>query len=351
MGQRLRGNTKRGQLMKNLFQYILYLIICVSSFSCSSDLKFALPEVDPLLSVQSFADPDDKFKLTVTMARPIQEQNIQMDRDCQVKIYENDLFFTSLNLDPSKYIQGTDTQRLLRFFVDPNVLFSENKEYKVEVKYPGFEPVIAKSFKPNAVKIKEVTYKRITGDMPEWYYSTPRKLYSGTSYPYIDPRDTSLIEFTIVIDDPIETANFYRIGINMVGSNNNPRLQYASTENPEPVFMKYSYHKDNFLNPGATENLYTLTYEILWNDNEFNGLEHSFKILVSRYTYTQPNTQYIISLYTLNEDYYNYMLNRWKFFKTEDDPFAEPIRYYSNSSNGCGIFAFSSMDTDTIKFK
>jgi len=334
--------------MKNIFRRILYLITCVSSFSCSGDLKFALPEVDPLLSIQSFVDPDDKFKLTVSMARAIQGNFVQMDRNCEANIYENDIFTNHLILDPSKFIQGEYEQPYLGFFADSNMVFSEGKEYKVEINYPGFEPVIAKSIKPNAIKIKKVTYKRLTGEMPDWYYSTPRKQRIGQLIPNVDIRDTSLIEFTITMDDPFETANYYRIGINMAVSNYNTRLQYASTENPEPVFMKYRYNSGKYLNPESSTN--SLTYEILWNDNEFNGLEHSFKILVSRYTYTQPNTQYIISLYTLNEDYYNYMLNRWKFFKTEDDPFAEPIRYYSNSNNGCGIFAFSSMDADTIKF-
>ena len=347
--QRLRYNTKRGQLMKNIFRFLLYSIICVSIFSCSQDLKFALPEIDPLLSIQSFVDPDNGFKLTVTMARPIQEQNIQMDRDCQVDIYENDLFFTSLNLDSSRFIQSPDTQQLLRFYLDPNVLFSENKEYKVEVKYPGFETVIAKTIKPNAVKIKRVSFRHLTGEMPDWYYNTPSKLHSD-DHSDIIKRDTSLIEFTITFDDPIETTNFYRFGVKLItkGSVPNPyfdrKIQYASLADPDPPFMQVIYMPDYPFYSGWTN---PRIYEILYNDINSSGKEQSLKILVPS---GGGGGKYVIYLYTMSEDYYKYMLDRWKYFKTENDPFAEPIKFYSNSNNGCGIFAFSSMDTDTIQF-
>lgn len=343
-------HTKIGKLMKNIFQRTLYIIACISSFSCSGDLKFALPEVDPLLSVQSFVDPDNDFELTVTMARPIQEENIQMDRDCQVEIYENDLFFTSLNLDPSKFIQGTDTQRLLRFSVDPKVLFSENKEYKVEVKYPGFEPVIAKAIKPKAVKIKKISFRHLTGEMPDWYYETPSK-FSVDDLAGKIKRDTSLIEFSITFDDPIETTNFYRFGVKLItkGFKPNPyfdrKIQYASLGDPDPPFMQVIYKSDYPLN---SEWAYQRFNEILYNTLNSRGKEQSIKILVP--SGGGGGGKYVIYLYTMSEDYYKYMLDRWKYFKTTNDPFAEPIKFHSNSNNGCGIFTFSSMDTDTIQF-
>lgn len=331
---------------------VLFVILLLGN-SCSEDLKFSLPEIGPLLAIQSFVDPDNDFGLIVTMARPLQEPNIQMDRNCQVDIYENDLFFTRLNLDSSKFIQSTDKQRFLRFFTDPSVLFSENKEYKVEVKYPGFEPVIAKSIKPKAVKIKEITYRYFVGEMPTWYYETPSKS-SSDDYTGQIKRDTSLIEFTITFDDPIETLNFYRIGVNLI-TRPRPlpfdyferRLQYASLTSPDPCFMKFKYITKHPIYSGWQN---PTTFEMLFNDQSSNGKEQTIKILVPGSEVISSGIKYLITLYTINEDYYKYMVDRWKYIKTENDPFAEPIKFYSNLSNGCGIFAISSIDIDTLQF-
>ncbi len=339
--------------MKSKWLLYLCLITCISVFSCSEDIKFNLPEIEPLLAVQSFGDPDKDFELIVTMARPLQEPNIQLDRNCQVDIYENDLFFTRLNLDPSKFIQSPDIQRYLRFFADPGVQFSENKEYKIEVNYPGFELVTAKSIKPKAVKIKEISHRYFVGEMPDWYYETPSKSNSD-DHTGIIKRDTSLIEFTITFDDPIEASNFYRIGVNIITRPRplpfdyfESRLQYASLTSPDPCFMKFTYKTEHPIYSGWQN---PTTHEILLNDKNSNGKEQTIKILIPGNAVISPGTKYLITLYTINEDYYKYMVDRWKFIKTENDPFAEPIKMYSNLSDGCGIFAFSSVDIDTLQF-
>lgn len=328
----------------------LCLITCISAFSCSEDIKFTLPEVEPLLSIQSFIDPDNEFELIVTMAKPLQGQNIQMNRDCTVDIYENDKYFSSLKLDPSYFIQGNDTQKFLRFLPDSPLIFSETSEYKVEVKYPGFEPLTAKSTKPKAVNIKEINHRYFIGEMPGWYYETPSKSSSDDHSGQIK-RDTSLMEFTIKFDDPSEAFNYYRVGINLIS--NRPqdyfdmRLQYASLSTPDPCFMKFNYKTEHPLYSGWPN---PTTYEMLFNDKNSNGKEQTIKVIVPGVEGNSPETKYLITLYTINEDYYKYMVDRWKYIKTENDPFAEPIKMYSNLSNGCGIFAISSMDVDTLQF-
>lgn len=333
-----------------------YIIICSTialaiCISCSTDLKFDLPPVDPLLAIQSFVDPDNDFQLTVTMAKPIQEENnIQMDRNCLVNIYENDLFFARLNLDSSRFIIGEDVQRFLRFYIDTGLVFSETKDYKVEIDYPGFEIVTASTIKPNSVKIRNISFKHVISEMPDWYYNTPSFNQSNQI-----TRDTSLIEFKITFDDPFETMNYYRIGVKLLTEIYHAplapyfdrKIQYASLDYPDPCFMKVSYESDYPIYSGWGN---PIIYDLLINDLKFNGKEQSINILVPGDTAKAKGAKYIIYLYTMSEDYYKYMLDRWRYFKTEDDPFAEPIKFYSNSSNNCGIFAISSMDVDTIQF-
>ena len=344
-------------MMKQPFTtpYTIYsscLVILFILSSCSDDMTFSLPETEPLLAVQSFIGPDRDSRVRVTMARGIQDPAIQMDIDCQVDLFENGVFYKSLTLDTPTVLSGTiSTQGYLDFPVDSSIIFGEEKEYSIEFYYPGFETVTAKDIKPHAVRISEINWRLFTGEMPEWYYDTP---WTNTYYDVYVPnsRATLLIEFVITFDDPPGIDNFYCMGMNLVTPSGLPapvnfhniRCQYALYSDPDPPFQMYNYRTKypyyyGWHNP--------TTYEILWKDNDFDGSRHSITIIAPR-----PNVgaKCIISLYSLSENYYKYMIDRWKYYKVSEDPFSEPIRFHSNTSNGCGIFAMYSVDKDTLQF-
>ena len=332
--------------------WILPLTMCIS---CSTDLKFDLPERDPLLAIQSFIGPDHDSRVRVTMARGIHAA-IHMDIDCQVDLFENGVFYKSLTLDTPAILSGTiSTQGYLDFPVDSSVVLSEGKEYTVKVNYPGFETMIATDTKPNTVKIKELSWCYLTGGWPEWYFDTPAYKVS-----LIDEsrKNGSLIEFTITIDDPPDIENFYRIGLNSIDLSStyldrDCRMQYAIYSDPDPPYMTYRYKSKAHRYSGSLKGYnwapitQWTTWELLWSDKSFNGSSHSFKIIAP---HPGDGTYYVVSLYSLSYDYYNYMIDRWKYYKVSDDPFSEPIRLHSNTSNGCGIFAMYSVDKDTLQF-
>lgn len=332
----------------------LTILLLISS--CSNDMTFSLPDTDPLLAVQSFIGPDHDSRVRVTMARGIQEPAIQMDIDCQVDLFENGVFYKSLTLDTPAILSGTiSTKGYLDFPVDSSVVLSEGKEYSFKVNYPGFETVTGKDTKPNTVKIKELSWRYLIGEWPEWFFDTPA--YSISLMGQTRKGDP-LIEITVVIDDPPDIGNFYRIGLNGIDLSStylarDCRMQYAIYSDPDPPYMEYRYKSKahRFSGPLKGYNIAPITqwitWELLWSDKSFNGSNHSFKIIAPR----QVNgTYYVISLYSLSYDYYNYMIDRWKYYKVSDDPFSEPIRIHSNTSNGCGIFAMYSVDKDTLRF-
>jgi Domain of unknown function (DUF4249) len=346
-------------ILKSIFAGILLLIS-----SCSNDMTFSLPDTDPLIAVQSFIGPDQDSRVRVTMARGIQDPAIQMDIDCQVDLFENGVFYKSITLDTPAILSGTiSTQGYLDFPVDAPIVLSEGKEYSVEVNYPGFETVTARDIKPNAVKINSISWRFFSGEMPDWYYNTPQKLYQNTfDDNWQTKRDTALIEYVINFDDPPEIGDFYQIGINYLvpdiysisRDTIHYRIQYAIVTDPDPPFVIFNYRKNKSQASGAGKTkdgnsliTYQTTWEVLWKDDDFDGSRHSIKIIAPR-----PNVgaKCIISLYSLSESYYKYMIYRWKYYMLSHDPFSESIRLYSNTSNGCGIFAMYSVDKDTLQF-
>ncbi|HHU99548.1 MAG TPA: DUF4249 domain-containing protein [Bacteroidales bacterium] len=348
-------------MMKQPFTtpYTIYsscLVILFILSSCSDDMTFSLPDTDPLLAVQSFIGPDHDSRVRVTMARGIQDPAIQMDIDCQVDLFENGVFYKSLTLDTPAILSGTiSTKGYLDFPVDSSVVLSEGKEYTVKVNYPGFETVTATDTKPNTVKIKELSWRSFNGEWPEWFFDTPAYRISLMGE---TRKGDPLIEITVVIDDPPDTENFYRMGLNHVALSStyldrDCRMQYAIYSDPDPPYMTYRYKSKAHRYSGSLKGYnwapitQWTTWELLWSDKSFNGSSHSFKIIAP---HPGDGTYYVVSLYSLSYDYYNYMIDRWKYYKVSDDPFSEPIRLHSNTSNGCGIFAMYSVDKDTLQF-
>jgi len=338
-------------ILNSIFTGILILIS-----SCSNDMTFSLPDTDPLLAVQSFIGPDHDSRVRVTMARGIQDPAIQMDINCQVDLFENGVLYKSLTLDTPAILSGTiSTKGYLDFPVDSSVVLSDGKEYTIKVNYPGFETVTGRDTKPNTVKIKELSWRYLTGEWPEWFFDTPAYRISLMGE---TRKGDLLIEITIVIDDPPDIENFYRIGLNGIDLSStyldrDCRMQYAIYSDPDPPYMAYRYKSKAHRFSGTLKGYNIapitqwITWELLWSDKSFNGSSHSFKIIAP---HPGDGTYYVVSLYTLSYNYFNYMIDRWKYYKVSDDPFSEPIRLHSNTSNGCGIFAMYSVDKDSLQF-
>jgi len=264
--------------------------------------------------------------------------------------------YKSLTLDTPAILSGTiSTKGYLDFPVDSSVVLSDGKEYTIKVNYPGFETVTGRDTKPNTVKIKELSWRYLTGEWPEWFFDTPAYRISLMGE---TRKGDLLIEITIVIDDPPDIENFYRIGLNGIDLSStyldrDCRMQYAIYSDPDPPYMAYRYKSKAHRFSGTLKGYNIapitqwITWELLWSDKSFNGSSHSFKIIAP---HPGDGTYYVVSLYTLSYNYFNYMIDRWKYYKVSDDPFSEPIRLHSNTSNGCGIFAMYSVDKDSLQF-
>jgi len=349
---------------KTALRVIGLIIIIGGICSCSRDMTFSLPETEPLLAVQSLIGPDKDSEVRVAMARGIQHPHIQMDIECKVDMFEDGVFYKRLILDTPVIASGTMTNKgYLVYPAESSLALTEGREYSVEVNYPGFETVTARDIKPNAVKINSISWCFFTGEMPEWYYNTPQKRYQNTfDDNWQTNRDTALIEYVINFDDPPEIGDFYQIGINYLVPDNysiprdtiHYRIQYAIVSDPDPPYVIFNYRKNKSQASGTgnTKNgnsmiIYQTTWELLWKDDEFDGSRHSITIIAPR---PDEGAKCIISLYSLSENYYRYMIDRWRYCKLLQDPFSEPIRFHSNTSNGCGIFAMYSVDKDTLQF-
>jgi hypothetical protein len=353
--------------MKTKYPVWLLFLIILLNFSCTTDFKYELPKLDPVPAVIASNDPDNYFRLRVTIAKGFQDSVHNVNADFHVRLFEDGKQFTELREDTTyNYLNHWNKYPGYReriFIKDSEVNFMEGKEYRVEVTNPQYPLVSAKTSVPVPVKIKSITWERVDVSMPRWYGQFIVEVLGDFQYLNCTP---PLIEWTITFDDPPGLNNYYRIGVNYrymfhwqgLTSTVDGKLQYAPSNSNDPVFMYVIFTSpnpyprfDGYRSPDQ------LAKEILFNDYNFNGKEYSIKILtprpseIQRGSYQVYNTdfKFVINLYSLSEDYYKYWLDRYKIEKLSGDPFSEPVRIHTNVSNGAGIFAFSSLDSDTVQ--
>jgi hypothetical protein len=352
--------------MKNKYLIWLDFLTFLILISCETRLKFELPKIDPVPAILASNDPDCDFMLRVTIAKQFKDSINKVNANCSVSIFEDGNFFTELIIDTSlnstQNIRDKAQGYPERIFIkDPNVKFSEGKEYKITANIQSYHLLSATTSIPQAVKIKSVTWKEYDGPMPLWYWQfIVEALAYYPEFNAVPP----LVEWSIAFNDPPLIKNYYRIGVGFRGILHkvddkyyyaDGKMQYALTNSNDPIFM-YVINRSSETNPDPDNKYYTfLTKEIIFNDYNFDGTEHSVRILTPRPSNIIQNAdtisifKYIINLYSLSEDYYKYWLDRYNVEKLSKDPFAEPLRIHSNISNGAGIFAFSSLDSDTVQ--
>lgn len=340
--------------------FLTFLLI----IACETSLKFELPKIDPVPAILASNDPDCAFQVRVTMAKPFQDPVVKVNENCSVSIFEDGKLFTELSLDTSSFESYRDKvqdypQRI--FITDPGIKFTDGKEYKVNIDIPGYHSLSATTSIPDVVKINSVTWKEYGGPMPGWYWQSIVEALAGYGIFNAMP---PLIEWSITINDPPMIKNYYRIGVGynaIFNPEGQPtysvvgKMQYALINSNDPTFM-YVINRSPISDPDPNDIYYSvLTKEIIFSDYNFDGTEYSVRILTPRPSNIIQNAdtnsiiKYIINLYSLSEDYYKYWLDRYHVEKLSKDPFAEPLRIHSNISNGAGIFAFSSLDTDTVQ--
>jgi len=228
-------------------------------------------------------------------------------------------------------------------------MLKEGNRHKVKVNNPGYDDIEVETVKPAPVKIKSLTWKHIKGKMPEWYYVSSYNNYPLPLYPsgQEEHEDTLMLEFTIKFDDP-PGNNFYQFGIHYLNYNffevAEYKMQYASFEWSDPLYNNMYY--STLLPTGGPQP--GKANEIVFNDKDFNGEEKTVRLVKPVSGIVTSPHKYIIKLYSLTEDHYKYIVTKWLYNRSKDDPFAEPVDFHSNVSNGIGIFSIASCDYDTI---
>ncbi|PSL49960.1 uncharacterized protein DUF4249 [Chitinophaga niastensis] len=282
--------------MQNVFVYaaLLVLFFC----SCEKRVDIKLPYDGDKIVVNSLIQPDSVIYIRVTRSVP---SNVYDDNgfteitNAAVTLEENGVVLTPLQWQEIKgHGYFVSTQKAIL-----------GKQYTVRVAAAGMQPVMATDTLPAAPDVSMAAAQR----------------------------NSSRVRFTL--KDRPDAADFYRIRIFAYGPDGQPDTLRLFRLDPS-----FNNNMVDFFTSGSNSSL-------IMNDARFNGKEVNF--VLQTQDPIANTTQLMVEVSTLTNDAYQYFKAVSAQERNGGTIITEPVRVFTNVSNGYGIVA--GINTKRMTFK
>ena len=304
--------------------------------ACQQDLIIDadIPEPDAELVVNGLFRPDSLWEVYVNTTTPLLGTTKPAAvADARVEILEGDQVIDVLTYERSLF-----SQTLPHVFFDPAQNRASMGRYRSQVKHPrvgtayrirvsapGFAPVTGNGHIPRQVAILEGSYRRdVAADVVG-----------------------ALDEVRVRFEDPAGETNYYNLRVHhrgvdatsgFVGS-----VSYGFSVISDLQDDFFGADPDDFL---GDRDLFEVKEDgVTFNDAFFDG-QHKEIVLQVRgeaargcATNGPVVCQTIVELSSVSEAFYRYHRTLQLQSESAENPFAEPVRIFSNMDNGLGIFA------------
>jgi hypothetical protein len=284
---------------------ILKFAILISLFtlvSCQKEIEYNGPGKDPRLVLNGAVENDSIFRLSL----------------------EKTVFFLSNESSDAKYINAGATINVTNLttnqsyslnqsnagnFYEFPFLVSPDTKYKVSVTHPDYPTIESEMTTTSKVEIISVDTSTIVKDQQNF------------------------LKARIKWNDP-STENYYMIRVKSKYSSANEYYEYPY------YLLSNDVSIDNSQNTDINGSVYSVT-DLMFNDKLFNGNEKTLEVL---FNYNQPyidplNPATVVNdlyLITMNKETYQYYVSMKKNISM--DFFSEPVKVFTNITNGFGIF-------------
>lgn len=296
-------------------RYLLTAYIAVAAVffaACDQVINLDLPADNERLVVNSIMNPDSNLQVYVSKSQFILDNApLAGIIDAEIKVYDGELLVETI------------TENLAGFYKSSVFKPEIGKNYRVEVSAPKFETVDASTDVPDHITILSIDTARVRVEGFEQ------------------------MQVKIKFNDNISTRDYYAIELGQT------YLEFVYDDNWEIVDTLYTFYASYIqLGGGLGSDLYGTT--LPFNDEFLVGETPEITILADAYIFT-PNDwvgdEIVINLKKITKDYYNYITSYSKYQSVNGDPFAQPVKVFSNINKGYGILGASTTSTDTLFLK
>lgn len=244
--------------------------------------------------------------------------------DATVDIYEGDSFLTSL----------TQKSQSAEYVSPIGISPEEGKSYRIEVNSPEFGKASATGSMPKHIKVLQA-------------FISNESYFEGSE----SEEWNEQVEITIEIEDIADEDNFYYATIEPILEDDSENIPFWNRcfVSSDPVFDEDEFSDPFFEVEEETSPIFCggLT---TFTDLLFKGERRSIKVYINKYELYEyiydPTTGESIEnlrdirlvIGSMSQELYNYKRSAKSQYWNQDNPFAEPIRVYSNIEGGIGIF-------------
>lgn len=285
--------------MKKLLLFSIPILMLISS--CEKTVQVDMPPYEPVLVVNSILDVDSALTVDVLHSRSILDSSrIKRITSAKVELYENDNYVGRMILDTNNA------------FTLPSFTPKSGNIYKIEVEQSGYKSVSAHTFTPQPVNILRHS---VSGGAGKNEMNEPLAVLNLSIN---DPSDKNYYFFQLYkfVNDTfwIDTLS----------------NQVFSWAERIPIYNQSTEHSSN------------LEIGYLTSDELFNGREYQFNLYFDEYELQDTSSSDLIAyVSSVSPEFYKFIISQNLQQLSTGNPFAEPVRIYSNINNGLGIFGAS----------
>lgn len=323
-------------------RYIFFILTLALFTSCYQEINLDEYRTAPKIVINCAAFTNVPLTASVTRTWFYTENTPYVKLpNAKVELYVNDNFVEQMKWQPLK--AKTETRSSV-----PDSVFASGyvpkggDRIKIVASNPGYQTVYAEDVVPHEVPIinLEHTERKVTMNSQNYYYENGQM---------IEDKDFIEVTYNVTFQDMADLDNYYVIQVS--GPWNGGGYMYVDLSYIDPILKDQNTAIDNALGFDGVNN----RSGCLFTDRDIKGKEYTLKLkeLISA-RLSDPKKRRI-TLYSLSESYYQYILSLQKVAGSTvsgglgNIGFAEPIQVYSNVVDGTGILGTSQYDVRYIE--
>jgi Domain of unknown function (DUF4249) len=277
------------------FCWILWSVLLLG---CEKVISIDLPDSEPVLVVNSLFSPDSVWQVRVTASQAIDvSTEPPAVTNATVVILENGIPIDTLVHDSADmYVSARGRKPVA------------DHAYTLRASAPGFADVQGSDMTPRVVIANNLSFQDSV------FLTQGEQQYRG--------------EFSFTIHDWPGQRNYYLLDIYTVyhfiwDSTSITQVGQVGFASQDPILdTKTSYG------------------QALFDDATFEGQSHTIKVYFAGIAGHNGSSDTIYArLSVVTEPCFRYLQTMAKYNNAQFDPFAEPVRLYSNMTSGMGVFA------------
>jgi hypothetical protein len=307
--------------MLSLRKYIVLALLPVLA-ACEKELEYDVESPQAALVVNCIFAEDSLWQVEVsTTARPGNGEQIQLLKDAQISIYENNVRLNDFvldSMDARPLSQGEDVggrTGSVKFFFHRtiNSRGRAGRDYEIRVSHPQYPVVYGTSVIPRAPRAR---------------------LLSNTTSSAILIKGVSHTHLPFKISDE-GGNNYYGLEVWVRHNATDPQMSRLGFYSSNPIL------EENFVSVEGNSQLFQYfpaSSGVFFSNLNFGSQEQGLDIMIPTSVFNSAAELYVRVLH-LSPQLYEFATSYQRQLLNQSNPFAEPAQVYSNIQNGIGIFA------------